>query len=112
MSKSLFNHLTLIEEIITEIDVHDLSTEEREELVDLVQKTLYHHVLTTVLDHLPQDKHQQFLTQHHHHTNESELLAWLKSEIKIAIEKEIRTQAAKIKKEILAEIKKAKVSRK
>lgn len=108
MNKSLFNHLTLVEEIITEIDMHDLNPEERDELVDLVQKTLYHHTLTTVLDHLSQDKHQQFLAQHHRHTSDDQLLAWLKSEIKIDIEQEIRSQAAKIKKEILAEIKKAK----
>lgn len=108
MSKSLFNHLTLVEEIITEIDMHDLSTEERDELVDLVHQTMNHHTLAAVLDHLPQDKHQEFITKYTNDPQNQELLAWLKSEIKIDIEQEITTQAAKIKKEILAEIKKAK----
>ena len=108
MNQTLFNHLILIEEIITEIDMHDLSREERDELVDIVQKTLHHHTLTTVLDHLPKDKHQQFLTKYKHDPDNIKLLAWLKSEIKIDIEQEIKVQAAKIKKEILDEIKKAK----
>jgi len=107
MSQSIFHHLTLVEEIITEIDMHDLTTEERDELVDLAQKTIHHHTLTTVLDHLPPQKHHEFITKYKNDPENKELLAWLKSEIKIDIEAAIKTQAAKIKKEILAEIKRA-----
>ncbi len=108
MSQSLFNHLTLVEEVITEIDMHDLSSEERDELVDLVHQTLNHHTLAAILDKLPKDKHREFIAKYKDDPQNKVLLAWLKSEIKEDIEQEIKTQAAKIKKEILAEIKKAK----
>ena len=111
MNQSIFHNLTLVEEIITEIDLHDLSREERDELVDLVQKTLHHHTLATVLDHLPTEKHPEFLAKYKQDPENKQLLAWLKLEIKIDIEAAIKTQAAKIKKEILAEIKRAKISR-
>lgn len=107
MTHSLFNHLTLVEEIITEIDMHNLSQEERDELVDLVHQTMNHHTLAAVLDKLPKAKHQEFIAKYKNDPQNKQLLAWLKSEIKEDIEAVITTQAAKIKKEILAEIKKA-----
>lgn len=109
---SIFNHLTLVEEIITEIDMHDLSAEERDELVELAQKTLHHHVLSTVLDHLPKDKHHHFITEYHRDPANQQLLTWLKQEITEDIEAKIKLEAARVKKEILTEIKKAKVNRK
>ena len=105
--KHFYDHLILIEEVIGQIDLHDLTAEERDELVQLVDQTLHHHALDTILTHLPKDKHEHFLSRYHHDPADHQLLNWLKSEIKADIEAAIKVQAAKIKKEILAEIKKA-----
>ena len=112
MTAHIFDNLTEVEEIITEVDIHYLDALDREELVDLIKKILHHHALDTVLTHLPADKHEQFLTQYHQDPANQELLTWLKQEIKTDVAVAIKDQTKKIKAEILAEIKKARVSRK
>ncbi|MDO8488459.1 MAG: hypothetical protein Q7S31_04125 [bacterium] len=106
-----FDHLTFIEEVVTEIDLHELTPEEREELVQLAQKTLRQHSLTVILDHLPKEKHGHFMSRYQSDPANRELLNWLKQEITEDVEEMIKSQAAQIKTEILAEIKKAKTHR-
>lgn len=112
MSPHIFDNITQIEEIVTEIDIHELDSLDRDELIDLIKKIMHHYTLDTVLTHLPQDKHQHFLTKYHEDPANMELLAWLKQEIKADIEKAIAEQSKKIKSEILSEIKRARVNRK
>ncbi len=107
MTPHIFDHLTQVEEIITEIDIHDLDVLDKDELVQLIKQILNHHTLDTVLTHLPQDKHEHFLQEYRQDPTNQQLLAWLKQEIQADIEEAIKVQAAKIKKEILTEIKKA-----
>lgn len=109
MSHHFFDHLTLIEEIVTEIDLQDIDPEERKDLVEIALETLRHHSLSTILDHLPKDKHGNFLSAYKKDPENKELLDWLKSEITDDVEEIIKQQSAKIKKEILAEIKKSRV---
>ena len=108
MSKIFYDHLVLREEIIVVLDQHELSTEEREELVQLVDETLHHQVLDTILTHLPAEKHEEFLALFHQAPHDLQLLEYLKTETKIDIEGKIKETAAKTKKELLGEIKRAK----
>ena len=103
-----YDHLVLIEEVTSVLDVYDLPPDEREEILGLINHTTHQHILNVILNHLPQEHHENFLTKFQSSPADLELLAFLKKEIKADIESEIRIQAKKIKAEILSEIKKSK----
>lgn len=106
MSKIFYDHLVLREEVTIELDKYNLAREEREELIQLVDETLHHQVLNTILTHLPKEKHREFLEKFHQAPHDEKLLDYIKN-----FEEEIIKTAKKIKSELLSEIKKsAKVS--
>ena len=106
--KYFYHHLIQIEDVTSLLDDHDLDQLEKEELLNLIDQIVHHHTLNIIFKHLPKDKHKAFLTAFHATPHDKQLLDYLKKEIKIDIESAIRTQADKIKKEILSEIKKSK----
>lgn len=107
MSKIFYDHLVIREEIIQELDKYVLTVEEREELIRLADETLHHQVLNVILSHLPKEKHPEFLTKFHRSPGDETILEYLKVETSVDIEKEIREEAERVKKEILAEIKRS-----
>lgn len=107
MAKTFLDHLIILEEITSELDAYDLPPDEREEILGLINHTTHQHILNVILNHLPQEHHENFLTKFQSSPADPELLAFLKKEIKADIESEIRIQAKKIKTEILSEIKKS-----
>lgn len=108
MSKIFYDHLVIREEIISELEAHDLSEDEREELVRHVDAILHSTVIETILNHLPKEKHEHFLTAFHASPHDEKLLEYLKAEIKDDIEEKIKVEAKRVKKELLDEIKRAK----
>lgn len=102
-----YDHLVILDEITSELDVYDLPADERAEILSLIHHTAHQHILNVILNHLPQKHHENFLTKFQTVPHDPQLLAFLKKEIKADIESEIRIQATRIKKEILAEIKKS-----
>ena len=102
-----YDSLVILDEVISELDAYDLPEEERAEIMGLIHHPTHHHILNVILNHLPQEHHESFLTRFQSTPHDPELLAFLKKEIKADIESEIRIQAKKIKAEILAEIKKS-----
>lgn len=107
MSKIFYDHLVVREEIIAELDKHVIAVEEREELVQLADETLHHHVLDIILSSLPAEKHEEFLVKFHNTPFDEKLLDYLK-EIDKDIEQKISSEAKKVKDELLTEIKRAK----
>ena len=107
MSKVFYDHLIVLQEVITVIDAHSVDPQEREELIDLADQTLHHHTLNVILNHLPKEHHQSFLSRFYEKPHDETLMQFLKENIVADIEKEIKIQADRVKKEILAEIKKA-----
>lgn len=105
--KLFYDHLVLKEEVIVELDKHKLSIEEREELVLLIDENLHHHVLDTILTHLPAEKHQDFLKKFHSAPHDKKLLEYLKIETQVDIEEKIRSRSKKVKGELLSEINRA-----
>jgi hypothetical protein len=108
MSKVFYDQLVVIEDIYQELDNHLLSDDERTELKNLADQHLHHHILTVILNHLPAHHHPFFLENLLKGPNDAKLLSFLKKEIKADIESVIKSEAAKIKKDILSEISKAK----
>lgn len=107
MSKIFYDHLVVRDEIIVELDKYKISVEEREELVQLVDQNLHHHVLDTILTHLPREKHHDFLEKFHKNPSDEFLLIYLRENTTIDIEEEIKKRSGKVKKELVSEIKRA-----
>ncbi|OGG06163.1 hypothetical protein A2872_04305 [Candidatus Gottesmanbacteria bacterium RIFCSPHIGHO2_01_FULL_42_12] len=97
--KPFYSHLIIIEEIFTVLDTYSLTAEERRELEKLIHENISHEATSTVLKHLPEVHHKEFLDKKH--------LDFLDREIKAKVEEEVKKQGAKIKKDLLAEIKKS-----
>lgn len=107
MSKVFYDSLVIREEVTLELDNYSLSVEERNDLLKIIDETLHHHILNLVLSHLPKDKHQEFISLLHANPGDPKLVKYLKTHAGDNIETDIRTHAAKIKKEILNEIKRS-----
>jgi hypothetical protein len=106
MAKIFYDHLTVTEEIVTELDKYKITSVEKTEIVELIDENVHHSVLNVILKNLPKEKHEEFLLAFHHRPHDPDLLEYLKKEIK-DIEKIITDEANKVKKELLAEIKNA-----
>jgi len=108
MSDIFYNHLISLREVIDELNTYEIESEEKEELLGLIDQTFHHHILQLILDYLPKEYHEIFLTHFHQAPYDPELLIFIKERVVIDIETVIKTKAAQTKKEILAEIKKSK----
>jgi radical SAM superfamily enzyme len=106
MAKLFYDHLIKIEEVSEELGKYRLTAVEREEILNTIDEHIHHRVLDVILQKLPREKHEVFLHQLHDGPQKLELLEELKKEIK-DLEKLIGQEGEKIKKEILAEIKRA-----
>lgn len=111
MSKLFFDHLLPLNEIFAELDRHTLDPEERAELVELIDQQFHHHTLNIILNHLPEEHHHTFIVQFTQAPHHPDLLEFVKHQVKIDIEAAIKVQADRVKREILAEIKKAKLKK-
>jgi hypothetical protein len=107
--KAIFcEHWLEIEEVFTVVDEHELGEVESQELKELIEELFHQQTLSLILEHLPQDCHQPFLVLFQAAPFDQSLIDFVKGQIKIDIEAEIKKQAQKIKAEILAEIRKSK----
>ncbi len=107
MAKIFYDHLIVIEEVIAVLDEHKLDSEERKELLQLIDETLHHEILDVIFTHLPKEKHELFLTRFHQAPHDVKLLEFLQEVTAVDIEKEILKTANRVKRFALSEIKKA-----
>lgn len=63
MSHHFYSHLVEIETVVTELDVLELSSEERNELIKIIEMTIHHVVLNTVLAALEEADKREFLSR-------------------------------------------------
>jgi hypothetical protein len=106
--KIFYDHLIEIEEIEVELDRHEINSDDREELLRIIDENIHHDVLNLILTSLSKEKHEPFLTKFHQTPHDVELLKYLKEEINEEIEERIKEEIKKVKKEVLSEIKRAK----
>ena len=107
MQKIFYDHLVMREEIVEELGRYKIDAVELDELIQLANETLHHHVLDVILTHLPKEKHEEFLTKFHQAPHDEKLLEYLRVETGIDIEGKIKERAQIAKKELLAEIKRS-----
>lgn len=106
--KTFYHHLTFIDDILTELDGYHMDRLDREEIVELVHQIMLHHSLNVILNHLPRQHHETFLEAFKADPTDERHWELLRAEIKEDIEAAIKSQAEKIKKEILLEVKRSK----
>lgn len=107
MNRKFFDHLIIREEIVAELNLHNLAPLERDEILDIIDQTFHHHILDLILTHLPREHHEEFLVQYYSAPHNPELLDYLKSHVS-DVEDKIINQASQITSEILSDIRKSK----
>lgn len=105
MSKIFYDHLIVFEEIEVELDKLELSREEREEIDQLIEELVHHHVVERILDHLPREHHEEFLDKFHAVPHDPALLHYINKRIDESVEVHIKDEMKKLKKEILKDVK-------
>lgn len=106
MAKIFYDHLIVFEELIAELN--SLDNESKQEIIGLMDETLHHHILDTILTHLPKEHHGEFLERFHKAPHDPELLLFLKQYAVVDIEEKIKEKAKKVKRGLLSELKKSK----
>ncbi len=104
--KLFYDHLVMIDEVFAEIDLLEISNDEKKEMRQLIDEMAHHAVLTHVLDILPRDHHEDFLTRFHAAPHDLSIIKYLEKKIEKDIHAEIATVGNRLKKEIRKEFKK------
>lgn len=104
MKKLFFDHLLLIDDVTAVIDTHDLSPQQRQELIDLVDHTLQLEILSEILTHLPRKHHETFLGKLHQAPHDPEIMVFLQTHV-MGIDQIIFKKAATVKKRIIRDLK-------
>jgi hypothetical protein len=94
--------------LLTGLRLDVLDELQKEELESLINQIVHKKVIEIVLSFLPRHKHEQWLTELVSNPEGKTHWDFLKVEIKEDIQYEIKHQFAKLKREILDEVKKAK----
>jgi hypothetical protein len=108
MAKIFYDHLIKTEEITMELDHYELLIEEKNEFITLIDETFHHQTLKFVLDKLPKEHHETFLSKFYEAPHDQGLIKFINEKALIDFEKEIDSFFSKIKKEILLDIKNSK----
>ncbi|OGM26636.1 hypothetical protein A3D00_01120 [Candidatus Woesebacteria bacterium RIFCSPHIGHO2_02_FULL_38_9] len=93
MSKIFYDHLVDLEKTEKEIRKIAKTSEEREELWQLVDELLHHKVVGCILDNLPSKHHKNFLTRLDESPYDEAILDYLnekiEDDIRVLIKKQI-----------------------
>lgn len=103
-TKIFYDHLIVIEEITAILDGHHLTQSERHDLLNYIDQTLHHHILDTILTHLPAEYHTEFLSRFHDTPHDPKIMFFLQEHGKVNMERAILKEANRVKKEILSMI--------
>lgn len=105
MTKQFYTHLVDIESVIIELDKLDLNDKQKVHLTALIDSTLHHHILDTVLSELSDEDKHIFLD---HVSKREHDKVWELLNRKVdKIEDKIKEAADELKKEIHKDIKEA-----
>ncbi len=108
MSIIFYDYLIVLDEVESEIKATAKTREEKEELWQIVDETLHHRIMDVILSRLPRESHEEFLEKFTQSPHDRQLISYLREKIKDDVEVIIHEEIAKLKKEILSEIRKKK----
>ena len=106
MSKLFYDHLIVLTQVEAEIKKTAQTTEEKEELWKLVDEIIHHRVMETVLDKLPRNHHEDFLTKFHEAPHDESLIDYLTGQIGENVEELIRREIGELAYELIEDIRK------
>jgi hypothetical protein len=101
MSKIFYDDLVDLETIEKKIKKIAKTSEEREELYGLVDEIVHHKVIGCILDQLPEQHHEEFLTAFSKRPHDQKLLDYLRERISVDIVDFIREEVHKLSVELL-----------
>lgn len=105
MSKLFFDHLIIMEEIHMHIDNVAESNAEKEELWQLFDEIINTRIFSLILDHLPNEFHEEFIDRFHKRPHDERHIYWINERTHRDIEGAIREEIKMLEREILGEIK-------
>lgn len=100
MSKIFYDHLIILDEIDVAIKKTSKTPEEREELWNLIDQIIHHRVLSCLLDALPSNYHEEFLTKFHQSPHDESHLVYLNEKIEGNVEDLIKKEIESLSSEI------------
>ena len=106
MSHIFYDHLLILDEVEAEVKKTAQTPEEKEELWRLIDEIVHHRVMGKLLDKLPKDNHEDFLTRFHEAPHDDGLMDYLRQKIGENVEELIRQEIGELAYELLAEIRK------
>ena len=106
MSHIFYDHLLILDEVEAEVKKTAQTAEEKEELWKLIDEIVHHRVMGKLLDKLPKDNHEDFLTRFHEAPHDDGLMDYLRQKIGENVEELIRQEIGELAYELLAEIRK------
>lgn len=104
MSKLFFDHLVIFERVDVVIKSAAKDPEEKEELWNVVDELVHNHVLTCILEKLPDEHHNDFLEKYHAYPHDEALIEYLNERVESNIEDIIRDEIRLLEEEILRDI--------
>ena len=101
MSKVFYDDLLDLSKVEKKIKKIARTHEEREELYKLVDEIVHHRVVGCILEKLPKDHHQEFLTKFIEKPHDNGLLEYLKQKIEVDIVEFIKKEIHELVLELL-----------
>ncbi|MGD8744646.1 MAG: hypothetical protein PVJ52_03570 [Candidatus Woesebacteria bacterium] len=102
MSKVFYDHLIGLEDLEREINSVFEGSEEKEELWQLVDEIIHHRVLGCVLDNLPHEHHEEFISNFHESPHDETHFEYLEQKTEGGIVKEIKISIKQIGDELVS----------
>lgn len=103
MKKQFYSHIIEYESLIIELDKLDLSDEQKEHLLELIESSLHHTVLDAILSELSVEDKQKFLDYLSYRDHDT-ILEFLHTKVE-NIEEKIKKAAEDLKKELHKDLK-------
>lgn len=101
MSKIFYDSLLSLDRLHREIHKLAHSHEERAELWQIIDEALHLEIMETILDHLDQEHHEEFLIKFHETPHDQELIAYLNERTERDIIVVIEERVERVSEEIL-----------
>ena len=105
--RHFYSHIVKIEEVTVELDELDLTDSQRKHLAEILDSTVHHIVLDTVLTKLGEEDRMTFLAKLRKDPEDQTLMTYLVERVE-NIEGEIDIAIVSLKEELIADIKEAK----
>lgn len=103
--KAFYHSVIDVQKIHAHLEKVELKKDEHLQVWDLIEETIHIRILDTILEKLPEKKHEEFLEKFHKNPQDKKLLLELESEIK-DIKKHIHESYIQLEKETLEDINK------